>query len=88
MLSDHARSIPIFWGHGLADPLVKYHLCQRSVSILKNECGFKELEDEDNDPIGIRCKTYQGMAHSACPEEMDDLRSWLKSVVPKENGRL
>jgi len=88
MLSDHTRSIPIFWGHGSADPLVGYKLCQRSVSFLRTECGIKVLGDEDKDIVGIRCKTYQGMEHSTCPEELEDLRSWLKSIVPKENGRL
>jgi len=83
MLSDHARSIPIFWGHGTADPLVLYKLCQESVSFLKNDCGIKELGDGDKDVVGLRCKTYQGMQHSACPKELDDLCSWLKSVIPK-----
>jgi len=87
MLSDHARLIPIFWGHGTADPLVGYDLCKKSVSFLKNECGIKELGDKDKDIVGIRCMAYQGMQHSSCIKELDDLRSWLKSVIPKEDGR-
>jgi len=86
MLSDHARSTPLFWGHGLNDPLVKYNLCEKSVAFLKDECGIKELGNNDKDVVGLRCKAYKGMDHSWCPEEIYDLRSWLKSVVPGEGG--
>jgi len=88
MLSDHARSIPIFWGHGSADPLVKYEWCEKSVAFLSKQCKIKELGEDDKTVVGLRCKVYQGMVHSSSPEEMDDLRSWLKSVIPREGGRL
>jgi len=88
MLSDHARSIPIFWGHGSADPLIKYEVCERSVEYLKTECGIKLLGDDDQGGVGVRCRVYEGMAHSSCPEELDHLRSWLRSVVSGEGGRL
>jgi len=88
MLSDQAKSTPIFWGHGLNDPLVTYDLCETSVAFLKDECKIKQLGDSDQDVAGIRCKAYEGMEHSSCPKELDDLRSWLKSVVPRGGGRL
>jgi predicted esterase len=88
MLSEHATSTPIFWGHGLDDPLVKYEICEKSVTFLRDECKFRKLGDNDKDIAGLRCKAYAGMEHSSCPKEMDDLRSWLKSAIPKEGGRL
>jgi len=84
MLSDHARSTPIFWGHGSVDPLVSYEMCEKSVAFLSKECRVKELGETDKAVVGLRCKIYQGMEHSSCPEEMDDLRSWLKSIIPRE----
>lgn len=88
MLSDHARSIPIFWGHGSVDALIKYEVCERSVAFLKTECGIKVLGDDDQGDVGVRFRVYEGMEHSSCPEELDHLRSWLKSVVSGEGGRL
>lgn len=43
MLSDHATSLPIFHGHGDADPVVQYKWGQDTVSKLK-ELGFKDVE--------------------------------------------
>jgi len=88
MLSEHARSIPVFWGHGSADPLVKLDLCNKSVEFLKDECGIKVLSEGDKELVGIRCKVYPGMQHSSCPDELKDLRTWLKSVVPKDAGKM
>ncbi len=88
MLSDNARSIPIFWGHGSADPLIKLEFCEKSISFLKNECSIKVLLEGDNEVIGIRHKVYRGMEHSSCQEELVDLRTWLKSVIPKDSGKL
>lgn len=47
MTTDHARTIPIFWGHGKEDPLVKYELAIASRQLLENEFGVKEAT-EDN----------------------------------------
>lgn len=30
MISDHVKKLPIFWGHGTADPLVKLEIATRS----------------------------------------------------------
>ena len=34
MVSEHARKVPIFWGHGTDDPIVRFEYCQRCVSVL------------------------------------------------------
>ena len=86
MLSQHATSTPIFWGHGSSDPLVKVELCSRSVEILTKECGIPKAEE--GRIAGLKKNIYDGMGHSSSQEELNDLKSWLKSVIPNEEGRL
>lgn len=88
MMSQHAKSIPIFWGHGSADPLVRYELCTNSIEHLNTVCGIPELGAGDENINGIRRKVYRGMAHSSCPEELNDLKVWLKMVIPVDGGQL
>ena len=85
-MSDYAKSIPIFWGHGKSDPLVKYDLGLRSVDHMTKSCGVPAAKA--NGASGIRFMSYEGMGHSSCPQELDDLKSWLKAVIPKEETRL
>ena len=82
MMSQHANTIPIFWGHGDSDPLVDISLCQASADHLTNVCGISKASD--GSVQGLKVQIYAGMAHNSCPRELDDLKSWLKSVVPKE----
>ncbi|KIL70379.1 hypothetical protein M378DRAFT_620346 [Amanita muscaria Koide BX008] len=74
MMSPHATSIPLFWGHGTADTIVKYDHCKKCVEYLTKTCGIH----------GIKCEAYRDMTHVAGPQELEDLKSWLKAVVPKD----
>ncbi|KAF8638581.1 hypothetical protein AX17_002123 [Amanita inopinata Kibby_2008] len=85
LASRHATSIPIFWGHGSDDPLVRYELCSHSIECLKEKIGIPTTTP--NNIKGIESHTYQGMHHVTCPKELDDLKKWLKSVIPKDGGR-
>jgi len=80
MLSDHAKTIPIFWGHGADDPLVRAKFATRSVEFLRSQCNVSETDGEAL--AGLKFKMYPGLEHSSSPEELSDLKSWLKSVVP------
>ena len=80
MWSDHARKLPIFWGTGTADPLVKYELATASAQTIK-EGGIKTATEEE--PVGLEFHSYEGLVHSADPEELDDLAKWLKRIVPQ-----
>ncbi|KAF4304083.1 hypothetical protein SLS57_012147 [Botryosphaeria dothidea] len=64
------KDTPIFMAHGDIDPVVRYEWGQRTASKLK-EWGWK-----------IDFKTYQGLPHSADPEEIDDLEAYLKERLP------
>lgn len=79
MAVPHAAQIPLFWGHGTSDPLVKFKFGTDSVEFLKSQLGFKQSDDS---AAGLEFHAYAGMAHSSCPEEQNDLSTWLKRVVP------
>lgn len=59
-------AVPIFWGHGSADPVV---LLQRGLDsrLLLEELGY-----------AVDWHTYP-MPHSVCAEEIGDLRHWLSA---------
>ncbi|KAI5119594.1 hypothetical protein M0805_005764 [Coniferiporia weirii] len=80
MVSDHAKSLPIFWGHGTHDPLVRYELAIASSQFLKKEVGIKVAEGEET--VGLSFHPYEGEVHSTCPKELSDLQAWLKRVIP------
>ncbi|CAK5275264.1 unnamed protein product [Mycena citricolor] len=82
MVSEHATSLPIFWGHGQADPLVKLTLAERSRDILKESIG---VSDATSDQFkGLSFNTYPDVPHSTSQEELRDLAVWLKKALPAE----
>ncbi|KAG0224279.1 hypothetical protein BGW42_005210 [Actinomortierella wolfii] len=70
MASDANKKTPIFWGHGDMDPVVRYDFGKHSVDLLK--------ENKYN----VEFKTYKGLGHSACPEEIRDILNFLKNTIP------
>ena len=80
MASSHANSVPIFWGHGTEDPLIKYQIGQASADLLISQLGIPKASDSEL--VGLDFKSYQGVGHSTNQPELDDLRAWLKRVVP------
>ncbi|OAA63101.1 acyl-protein thioesterase 1 [Cordyceps fumosorosea ARSEF 2679] len=67
------RDTPVFMGHGDRDPLVLYPLAQASERKL-TELGYK-----------ISFKTYPGMQHSACIEELSDVEAFLQTRLPPQD---
>lgn len=55
---------PIFWGHGLTDPIVALQRGEESRDQLQ-EWGYQ-----------VQWHTYP-MMHAVCPQEINDLREWL-----------
>lgn len=64
------KDTPIFMGHGSVDPLVKYDWGVQTAQVLK-EMGWT-----------VDFKTYDGLAHSAEPREIDDLEKWIGERLP------
>lgn len=80
MANDHVKKIPIFWGHGKSDPLVRYPWAEQSVNFLKVQLRIAEATKEN--AVGIEFHGYVGLVHSANDEEVEDLQTWLERVIP------
>ncbi|KAJ7246574.1 Phospholipase/carboxylesterase [Mycena haematopus] len=81
MASEHAASIPIFWGQGAEDPLVKPALARRSADLVMELIGTPVAPSTD-ELKGLFYKSYDGVEHNANMEELDDLKAWLKKALP------
>ena len=85
MCVPHASSLPIFWGHGTADPLVTFKIGSASVAFLKTTLGLSAVLPDAPDAAslkGVMFRDYPGLQHGAAPQELDDLKKWLKKILP------
>jgi predicted esterase len=82
MAAPHAASVPIFWGHGASDPLVKLKYGQLSTDFLVNQLGVPRVTPPEIK--GLQWNVYNGLDHSTNMKELDDLKAWIKKVLPKE----
>ena len=63
--------LPIFYGHGSADPLIPAVVAQATLSVLQGRgCTVVDF------------KMYPGMGHSSCPQELGDLKRFLEKTLP------
>lgn len=82
-MNDHAKKLPLFWGHGKSDPLIRFTWAEQSIKFLKESLGFPEATKEN--PVGIEFHGYNGLVHSASDEEIEDLQAWLEKVLPAKD---
>jgi predicted esterase len=59
--------------HGTADPVVAYEYGHRSAEMLKDKMN-----------IPVHWKSYSGMPHSSCNEELMDVLSFIEKQVPPQ----
>lgn len=69
------KNTPIFMGHGDLDPLVKY------------DWGLQTAEALRDMGWNVKFNTYEGLAHSAEPKEIDDLESFFNEKLPPMNDK-
>ena len=67
---------PIFMGHGDSDPLVKPAWGRETAERLKSK-GFD-----------VEFRSYPGLEHSADPQEIDHLESWISKRLDETNETL
>jgi predicted esterase len=67
------KDVPIFMGHGTADPLIPLAMGSMSHELLKGGLGLERSE----------FKSYSGVTHSSCDEELKDVRVFLEKAVPE-----
>ena len=60
---------PIFMGHGTEDEVVHFPWGKGSFDTLKS------LD------YNVDFRSYRGMGHSSCPQEMEDLLNFLTTIV-------
>ncbi|EQL00530.1 lysophospholipase [Ophiocordyceps sinensis CO18] len=71
---DYNKATPIFMAHGDQDQLVRYELAKASAEALKS-MGYD-----------VTLKTYPGMEHSACVEELDEVEAFLKEKLTSKGN--
>lgn len=71
VVSEANKGTPVLLCHGDSDAVVSY-----SFGVAASEL----LKEATEAPVELR--TYRGMAHSACPEELRDVAAFLKKVLP------
>ncbi|KAG1927003.1 acyl-protein thioesterase 1 isoform X1 [Pimephales promelas] len=69
------RQMSVLQCHGDADPLVPPLFGRLAVEKLKTIL----------DPANISFRTYPGLPHSACPEEMMDIKQFIEKQLPPIN---
>ncbi|KAL7421266.1 hypothetical protein Q5752_004151 [Cryptotrichosporon argae] len=80
-LVDTAKDTPVFWGHGKDDDVVQYQYGVRSIEFLK-KLGFPAVPaGEAFRRPGLRFESYDALAHSSSPRELEDLRAWLVEAL-------
>ena len=83
MASPTASSMPIFWGHGSADPLVKAEYSKTSSDFLVQQLGMPIARPEDFKK-GISYNVYEGVGHTTTQKELADLKEWIKKIIPND----
>ena len=71
---------PIFWCHGSADPLVKSEYSKEGVDQLVKLGVPLAMSGILS---GLSYSIYEGMGHTTNQKELDDLRVFIKSAVPR-----
>ena len=69
---DPSFKIPLFWGHGKLDPLVNVDWGLKSYNYF-----LSGLMDKKNSKF----VQYPRMAHSACPEEQQDVLEFIHKIT-------
>jgi phospholipase/carboxylesterase len=65
---DRLRDLPIFWGHGTADPAVPFFVA---------EAGWRDLRAAG---ATLETHAYHGMSHAINEEELRDASHWVSTL--------
>jgi lysophospholipase-1 len=84
MTTPDALCTPIFWGHGMVDQLVQLDFSRKSVELLTTKLGV--IQGQPGAFGGLSYHLYDGMGHATNQREIDDLKAFIKSAVPFEEG--
>ncbi|BEJ16235.1 hypothetical protein CspHIS471_0508400 [Cutaneotrichosporon sp. HIS471] len=86
MARKDAKDFPLFWGHGRDDEIVQYEYGRQSIELLKRLGFVEQPADKMFARPGLVFRSYPGMGHSACNEEIADLAAWLTECLKTEGA--
>ncbi|EMD41527.1 hypothetical protein CERSUDRAFT_110078 [Gelatoporia subvermispora B] len=66
-------NLPVFWGHGVQDAEVPLSMGQECIAFLRNAL---HIPDEK-----VKFKPYESLGHAVNEQELEDLVSWLSSIL-------
>ncbi|KAJ0399392.1 hypothetical protein P43SY_008150 [Pythium insidiosum] len=72
-VTPETKQVPLLMCHGEIDPVVQFQWGKLSKEKIAAS-GVQQVE----------FRTYPDMEHSACMEELDDIKRWLTRVLPKD----
>lgn len=85
MVNDHAKKLPIFWGHGKSDQIVRFDRATASIDVIKTQLGLNTLVPPEKVlEGGIEFHAYDMLAHSVHDKELQDLKVFLQKVLPEQ----
>ena len=70
-MSPNAKDLPVFLAHGTADQVLQYQYGVASHEHMTEKLGM----------TAVSFQTYQGMGHSACQEELQQLANFIANVL-------
>ena len=70
-MSPHAKDLPVFLAHGTADMVLQYQYGVMSSRAYDWPARMTKVDFQ----------TYQGMGHSACQEELQQLAKFIANVL-------
>eukprot|EP00899_Mesostigma_viride_P001624 jgi/Mesvir1/11462/Mv04608-RA.1 len=68
--NEESRKTPVLWCHGTGDQIVLYDCAKTGVPALESA------------GINVELKSYPGMEHASCYEEIEDLKKWIAARLP------
>eukprot|EP00835_Amoeboradix_gromovi_P007067 NODE_1032_length_1906_cov_0.115108.p1 type:complete len:203 gc:universal NODE_1032_length_1906_cov_0.115108:1456-848(-) len=72
IMKQQLTNVPIYMAHGTMDPVISYDMSQKSKKVLLSL------------NLRLTYKSYQGMEHTATPEELQDVIHWLDTLNKDE----
>jgi predicted esterase len=71
-MKEFNKTTPLLLCHGTSDIVLAYEWAQLSH-------GFLQTLRKEN----LVFKTYEGMGHTSCPEETEDVYNWISPILNK-----
>uniref|UniRef100_K3WDW2 palmitoyl-protein hydrolase n=1 Tax=Globisporangium ultimum (strain ATCC 200006 / CBS 805.95 / DAOM BR144) TaxID=431595 RepID=K3WDW2_GLOUD len=69
-VTPEAVNVPALICHGDSDPVVRF------------QWGSMSKDKLEASGVKLDFRVYNGMEHSMCMEELDDIKAWLQTIIP------